>query len=112
MSKEKQRHGHKWMPIMYVHFFGILKEIAEQHGYALAAHGSFVRDMDLIAVPWVDNAKCPLVMLAAMAKALGRGQNDCGESHDSKEEKPHGRIAYTIPTGGGGWIDISIMERR
>ena len=29
-----------------------LAEIAREHGYALAVHGSLARDFDLIAVPW------------------------------------------------------------
>ena len=99
----------KWLPIIYANYYPILRSIAFEHGYALALHGSLVNDMDLIAVPWSDDAEEPLKMLAAMCMALGR--HDLGEPFDSQGEKPHGRIAYTIIAGGGGYLDISIMPR-
>lgn len=34
-----------------------LTEVARDCGYALGVHGSMHRDLDLIAVPWVDEAK-------------------------------------------------------
>lgn len=106
---EKPHHGNKWMPALYACYFGILKEIAEAHGYALAVHGSFSRDMDLIAVPWIDNPKPQLDMLKAFCKAIGV-ERTSELPYDSIEEKPHGRTSYTISTGGGGYVDISITS--
>jgi hypothetical protein len=33
-----------------------MRAIAREHGWALAVHGTLVRDIDLIAVPWVEEA--------------------------------------------------------
>jgi hypothetical protein len=104
----KPHHGHKWMPVMYAHYYGILKEVAESHGYALALHGSFSRDMDLIAVPWIETPKPAIDMLIAFRKQIGIHRFD-GKAYDSFTDKPHGRTAYTIETGGGGYIDISVL---
>jgi hypothetical protein len=105
---EKAYHGNKWMPVMYATYYGILKEIAIEHGYALALHGTLGRDLDLIAVPWIENPKDPIKMLKSFREGIGFTGTD-GESYDTLEQKPHGRIAYTIQSGGGGYFDISIM---
>jgi hypothetical protein len=101
------------MPVMYAHFYGILIDIARAHGYALAVHGSFTRDMDLIAIPWIEKASAPLTVVIEMGEAIGR---KAMKAHfDIKEEpikKPHGRIVYTIPTGAGGYVDIGFMHRH
>ena len=111
MGNDKAHHNNKWMPVLYANYYGILKEIAEQHGYALAVHGSFTRDMDLIAVPWIQNPKSILLMLTEMRKRLG-GQRADGQPYDSIEAKPHGRTAYTFATGGGGYVDISKFGKK
>ena len=33
-----------------------LCDIARKHGYALAIHGTVTTDLDLIAIPWTDEA--------------------------------------------------------
>lgn len=101
----------KWLPIIYATYYQTLKKIAESHGYALAIHGSLINDMDLVAVPWVDTAGDPMDMLADMGKAIGRGFVD-ENPYDSKAVKPHRRTAYTFISGGGGYFDISIMDRQ
>jgi hypothetical protein len=105
---EEPHHGHKWMPVIHAHFYGILSAIAQEHGYALALHGTMSRDLDLVAVAWVENPKPHLEMLAAFRRALGTQRID-GLPYDSFEQKPHGRLGYTIQGGGGSYLDISII---
>jgi hypothetical protein len=105
---EKPHHQHKWMPVMYCVFFGLFKATAEKHGYALAIHGSFARDMDLILVPWVENPDPVLSVLKEWNEIIGDLPGDV--PYTSRGEKPHGRIAYTIPTGAGGYVDVSVMN--
>lgn len=107
---DKVHHGHKWMPCMYFTLYGILIEIARKHGYALAVHGSLTRDMDLIAVPWIEHVSSHLELLAEIYESVGINKVDGTLPYSSIEIRPHGRIAYTIPTGGGGYVDISIMN--
>ena len=42
---------------LYAMFYEQLKLIAKEYGYALLIHGSMNRDLDLVAVPWIDNPK-------------------------------------------------------
>ena len=95
-------------PVMYAIFYPGLREIAMEHGYALALHGTICRDLDLIAVPWVDEPKPVFDMLIAMADKLGGDFAD-KDGLDARGYKPHGRKAYIIHTGSGGFIDISVM---
>lgn len=97
-----------WYPILYASYYPILRDIAYEHGYALAIHGSMRRDFDLIAVAWTETAKPHEEMLAEMSKIIGM---DFGneQPYASKEMKPHGRIGYTFHAGGGGYFDISII---
>jgi hypothetical protein len=107
---EKDPNKYNWMPVTYVTYYGMLREIAIEHGYALGLHGSVTRDFDLIAVPWTENASPPKEMLMAFRKIIGIERPN-GEPYDTMEEKPHGRIAYTIETGCEGYLDISIISR-
>lgn len=80
-------------------------------GYALAVHGSLSRDIDLIAVPWTNNADKPELLVQRLCGALsalvGRAINLRG---DDWTEKPHGRRALTIILPGNcPEIDLSIM---
>ena len=45
----------KVKPGLYALFYENLKHIALEYGYNLVVHGSMQRDLDLIAIPWVDN---------------------------------------------------------
>ena len=104
---QKAHHGHNWMPAMYISVFGILKDEAKKLGYALAVHGTASRDLDLILVPWVEKPRPHTEVLQAWVKVLGEDEGE--EPYSSKGKKPHGRIAYTIPLGAGGYIDVSVI---
>jgi len=99
----------------YALIYPILCEIAKPLGYALALHGSMNRDMDLIAVPWVDNAKEPEILVEAIKKKIN---GFTGWDTDPGYLAPHGRRVWLIwfngidyPKGGGTCIDLSIMPR-
>lgn len=103
----------------YCAFYPMLHAVAKRHGYALAVHGSFHRDCDMIAVPWVEGASEPLKLIKAMKKVLGavthheEGDKHFPDCHPT--EKPHGRLAYSLHvTNHGmyaGYFDVSIMPR-
>ncbi len=102
----KKQPVHKWMPIMYVTYFGILQKLAKEHGYILCVHGSVVRDFDLVAVPFDETVSPHKVLLDEIKKAIGSPEDD-DESFEIVGYEPHGRICYTIQCGAGGYFDIS-----
>lgn len=97
---------------MYANYFNIMQGIAREHGYALALHGSFVRDMDLVAIPWVEQARPHADLIKALFEVVGwtHDEDTAERVYQERVEKPHGRTAYAIPTGGGSYVDLSIMR--
>lgn len=90
-----------------------LQRIAREHGYALGIHGSMARDLDLIAVPWVDNALAAEVLVEAVMKAVnGRFAPADSGFERNPALRPHGRRAWSIYFAGlMFYIDLSIMPR-
>ncbi|AZP72829.1 hypothetical protein EJJ20_29950 [Pseudomonas poae] len=88
----------------YMCLYPGLAEIARANGYALAVHGSLARDMDLIAVPWIDSPSSPGAVIAAIESAYGiRRIGDLTAA-------PHGRMVQTIGIQFGEcFIDLSFM---
>jgi len=92
----------------YARIFTIARCVAWSYGYALAMHGSFTRDLDLIAVPWTPEA-CPqehlIHQIAWRANLTSKGEPSI---------KPHGRLAYSLHLSGENecrWVDISVMPQ-
>jgi hypothetical protein len=89
-------------------FYPKLVRAAKRCGYALTIHGSLQRDIDLVAIPWTDQAVAPATLVRKLRKVV----RDPGHEQ-VPEAKPHGRIAYTLTTWAGGvYFDLSIMPRQ
>lgn len=90
----------------YATFYTKARIAAWQYGYALTLHGSFTRDLDLVAVPWADHA-CGLETLVT-AIEYRTGLKRKGPTSD----KPHGRQAVSLMFPGfedPRWVDLSIV---
>lgn len=100
------------MLITREHALACARNVARNQGYAVAVHGSGIRDLDLLAVPWIeDTAISPLMLAESIAEALP------GVLHRKSVKKPHGRLAFTIVPrylwGFDTWyIDLSVMHRH
>lgn len=96
----------------FINNIDVLRQCARNHGYALAVHGSLMRDIDLVAVPWTLKAARGRSLKDAMEKlclALNGGKGVYGSRCGTR--KPHGRRTYTIHFGDT-YIDLSIMPRK
>jgi hypothetical protein len=96
----------------YAHVYPQLERIAWRYGYALALHGSMARDLDVIAVPWTEDAEDKEKLLRAFAKAVSRTEHErIGVPTPTK--KSPGRNAYSLYLGfSGAYLDVSVMPRR
>ena len=91
-----------------------LCDIARRHGYALAIHGSVLTDLDLIAVPWIDDAADPFTLKEAIKKHCGMCLVNIdmnNKEHDHPVSKPHGRWAWKLHMNAGGSVDLSVMPK-
>lgn len=100
----------------YARVFTIARCVAWQEGYALVIHGSFTRDLDLIAIPWTDRATDAEHLVQRIALALddlsilekGRGRPS------QATQKPHGRLAWALTFktfGDPRFVDLSVTPR-
>lgn len=100
-----------------------LRSVAKSKGYALAYHGSFARDIDIIAVPWLDSAIGALDLAEAIRVEAERVtghpaliRNDetakpLDYTRRSPEPKPHGRLGWSILLcGTSTYIDLSVLQ--
>lgn len=93
----------------YAAMYPILCEVARAHGYALTIHGTLNRDLDLVAIPWTDEAAPAEELVAAMRNRSQLFEFPSGHSILDASVKPHGRLAYTIPLMGDTFVDLSVM---
>lgn len=104
------------LPFNYAFLYTDLVRVARNHGYALAIHGSMERDLDIIACPWVDDAVSAEELAEAIAEEASGVllvDHDGGKRQGrDPEQKPHGRLSWSIHLGGGPYIDLSVMPRE
>lgn len=91
---------------LYACVYAGLAEIARDHGYAMACHGSMARDFDVICIPWVAQASDPDEVIEAIEARYAIRRIG------TPDRKEHGRIAYTMSFGFGDVaLDLSFMPR-
>ena len=104
----------------YVSIFPHLAEIARNHGYSLTVHGSVGKnrysDLDLVAIPWIDEAKEAEVLMQAIwdwsvKMIINEDFAPLFKKEYYPEQKPHGRRAWFLQLGNGAGIDISVMPK-
>jgi hypothetical protein len=91
----------------YARVFTIARCLAWAEGYMLSMHGSFTRDLDLIAVPWAESACDPEHLMRRIEEAAGLR---C--ITDDPGVKPHGRLAWTLKFktfGDPRFVDLGII---
>ncbi len=101
-----------------------ITSVARECGYAIGLHGSMNRDLDLIAVPWVDDAISADDLIEKIRESVDgyivpdgtRGGKFDPISNSfvdaivhNPSYKPHGRLAWNIHVSDGFCIDISVM---
>ena len=107
----------KAKPYFYSCCLAELQKISVSHGYNLLIHGSLQRDMDLVAVPWVDSPSSHYDLLVAFCEYLGVPLYKEAEDF-MYSVLPGGRHSYIINLNRGGkynnyldeeyYLDISI----
>jgi hypothetical protein len=110
-------------PGLYCIFYEQLKLIAKEYGYNLLVNGSMNRDLDLVAIPWVDSPRPEQEMIKDFQTYLtGRNViNSDGEIPFTT--LPGNRHAYDIQLNRGDrhgewvrfedkqyYIDISVTQ--
>jgi hypothetical protein len=105
---------------LYKQCLCIARIAGKTFGYAIGLHGTAERDLDLIAVPWVERPSSPEDLARYIAQKIHQetGKAIFVEGAPIEQAvwpapavRPHGRVSYTILLGGTYWVDLSIMPR-
>lgn len=113
-------------PQFYAMCFPALQDIAKAKGYNLIMHGSLNRDMDLVAVPWIDEPRPELELIQAFDMFLRGTEYEEKGAHRGYMHStlPGGRHSYVIHLNRGGiwngyndeqyYLDISVtpLQKR
>lgn len=87
-----------------------LRDRAKILGYAIAIHGSQERDIDLIAVPWTDQAKEPDALASSLRQVLSKLYPIGLEVVPGEgQPKPHGRLCWAWWIRPWTYIDLSVF---
>ena len=97
----------KHIPAWYALLFTAMAETARELGWALALHGSLARDLDVMAMPWTEDAATPEALLARLMERHG-----LIAGADGWVTKPHGRRSHSLMVGGHFYVDLSVMPPR
>ena len=108
MVKTKDEINFNPKPRFYAVLLPKFVKAAAEMGYALAVHGSMGRDLDLVAVAWVKEAKPVDELVQELNKCIGETVWSPANLL-SFELKPHNRLTYTLSIIGDWFIDLSIM---
>jgi hypothetical protein len=108
--KERSEVTHNGKAVLYTVLWASFRNAALDLGWTLALHGSMVTDMDIVAIPWIENAAPEIELVKALSGCIG--ETVWRDHHfRNPEEKPHNRIVYTLSIYSDWHLDLSIMKR-
>ena len=99
-------------PMFYACVLENLRKIAKENWYALAIHGSCVKDLDLIAVRWNDVYSSPNELVKCFLDELSNfAFNEIVfEELTTPEHRYKNQVHYTIPIISDWYIDLTVIE--
>ena len=107
-------HGARRTAKAYCRIIGPLRLKARELGYALGVHGSIKRDIDIIACPWTEKAVDAEALVEALRVETEAIIGFAVYGNDGpwpRNDKPHGRLCWTIHFNGT-YLDLSVMPRH
>jgi len=91
--------------VFYAAIWDDLRQSALDRGWALALHGSLKSDMDIMAMPWVENAAPVEDMIIGLKGCFTDA--DCIAIEVS--QKPNNRVVYTLSIWADFYLDINVI---
>lgn len=91
----------------YASLWPDLREAALDCGWALGLHGSLANDMDIMAMPWTEEAIHPLEMILKLKKCFSDTKINVSET-----KMPNNRMVYTLSIWADFYLDINIISQQ
>lgn len=110
MAKDRKEVTCNGRAALYSALWEDIRNAAMDCGWAVALHGSLSRDMDIMAMPWIEGCTDADTMIdTIIAKCFGDNIiSEYGKKID--RTKPYGRVCYLIPIYEDFYLDISVMS--
>jgi len=97
--------------VFYASMWNDLRQAALDKGWALGLHGSLANDMDIMAMPWIKDAKPVEEMIQALEDCFTKPKKLWSET--TKDSNfPNGRVVYTISIYADFYLDINIINHK
>lgn len=110
MAKNREAVTCNGRPAFYASMYDDIRRCAIENGWAIALHGSLASDMDIMAMPWTENAVSFERLICEISKLF---DNELAYSHlIDYLSKPHGRVVATIPIWADFYLDISTIKNN
>jgi hypothetical protein len=94
----------------YACMWNDFRQAALDCGWALGLHGSLNSDMDIMAMPWTEEAKSVEEMILAMERCMNVPTGAPQFATTKSVDKPHGRVVFTIHIWADFYLDVSVIE--
>jgi peptidoglycan/xylan/chitin deacetylase (PgdA/CDA1 family) len=111
MAKSREHIVNNGKAAFYAAIWPDLLHAALDCGWALGLHGSLSNDMDIMAMPWIEEAKPVEELMQALSDCFTGNifkDGHCVPSYG----KPNGRVVYTMSIWADFYLDINIIERN
>ena len=112
MAKNREKITCNGRAALYAAIWKDILNVGFDCGWALALHGSLSRDMDILAMPWVENATDADTLINTIIEKCFEDNIISQYGKKIVTNKPHGRKCYLIPIYEDIYLDISIMDNR
>lgn len=95
----------------YASIWDDIRNAAMDCGWALGLHGSLANDMDIMAMPWAENAKPVDEMIQAIINCFdGNPWNELNKT--PCYDKPNNRVVYTIRIWKDFYLDVNVINAK
>lgn len=106
MTKSREHVTTNGRVVFYAAMWEDFRKAAIDRGWALGLHGSLSSDMDIMAMPWVENACHPLDMVLALKQCFDKTK----EINIHETLMPNNRTVYTLSIWADFYLDINVIR--
>ena len=106
MTKSREHVTTNGRAVFYASMWNDFRQAALDCGWALALHGSLANDMDIMAMPWTENATSSIDMIMAIKKCFDNPR----KINLSISPMPNNRKVYTLSIWADFYLDINVIE--
>jgi len=92
--------------VFYATLWNDLRQAAMDNGWALGLHGSLASDMDIMAMPWTEEATTDSEMIEAIKNCFTEASKITVEESDM----PNNRRVFTLSIWADFYLDINIIK--